>query len=155
MRGEKHAYRVYVTDALGSPPRARGKAPACRHRGRWCRDHPRVRGEKRPQHRPVLAHVGSPPRARGKVLRHTGKENLRGITPACAGKRPRPKRDPGACWDHPRVRGEKRCDLCDTVTVQGSPPRARGKAGVFALFVDVAGITPACAGKRLAWEERR
>ena len=28
--------------------------------------------------------------------------------------------------DHPRVREDKQCDLCDTVTVQGSPPRARG-----------------------------
>ena len=75
-----------------------------------------------------------------------------GITPACAGKSD-PEKQPGAArWDHPRVCGEK-CTACGVspITV-GSPPRVRGKDGVYVLGCSGHGITPACAGKSLTWD---
>ena len=73
----------------------------------------------------------SPPRVRGKGLLPTARSSCRRITPACAGKS-RSLRMPGmACWDHPRVCGEKAA--CRTLSV--------GRKG----------ITPACAGKRMVF----
>ncbi len=51
--------------------------------------------------------------------------------------------------DHPRVCGEK-CPsalLCDIM--YGSPPRVRGKGRRARRAAELAGITPACAGKRI------
>ena len=56
---------------------------------------------------------------------------------------------PPACWDHPRVCGEKNRSLTDTEQAEGSPPRMRGKAQNEQLQQLGAGITPAYAGKRL------
>ena len=76
-------------------------------------------------------YAGSPPRMRGKdPPGYRGRGPCR-ITPACAGKS-RSLRMPGmACWDHPRVCGEKAA--CRTLSV--------GRKG----------ITPACAGKRMVF----
>ena len=49
--------------------------------------------------------------------------------------------------DHPRACGEKDKAKEMGATTKGSPPHVRGKAHVIADRVDVAGITPACAGK--------
>ena len=93
---------------------------------------------------------------------------LRGITPACAGKRPS-RRTP--CWcgrNHPRMRGEESSRRAALTFLGESPPHARGRAfgqrgqlldgqespphargRAIDSFADVvqAGITPACAGK--------
>ena len=149
VRGEKKSARLAVAAALGSPPRARGKAlatvcvpvagritPACAGKSiqslrRWLPppDHPRVRGEKLWAAGKIARPKGSPPRARGKA------------TPrACTTRYRR---------DHPRVRGEKRSKSPARWTSSGSPPRARGK-GIRKLEGQLdPGITPACAGKRL------
>ena len=50
-------------------------------------------------------------------------------------------------WDHPRVRGEKTAQNYMRIAREGSPPRARGKVIVNKDNSDLAGITPACAGK--------
>ena len=45
------------------------------------------------------------------------------------------------------MRGEKSSFRSFTVSIAGSPPRARGKVGHIRHSIDVARITPACAGK--------
>ena len=69
------------------------------------------------------------------------------ITPACAGKRARPRRWVRPPRDHPRVCGEKPFSQLDSTVPPGSPPRVRGKAGAAGPCTGGAGITPACAGK--------
>ena len=71
--------------------------------------------------------MGSPPRMRGKdALGHLICVKTR-ITPAYAGKSGVVVRLGRACWDHPRVCGEKKVaeDIGSEDT--GSPPRMRGK----------------------------
>ena len=149
--GEKLKMPCWIAPSVGSPPRMRGKAGRCRDRRPCARitpacagkrytrcfacprptDHPRVCGEKLFNHRFFVNHRGSPPRVRGKGLLPTARSSCRRITPACAGKS-RSLRMPGmACWDHPRVCGEKAA--CRTLSV--------GRKG----------ITPACAGKRMVF----
>ena len=70
-------------------------------------DHPRVGGEKPARRRAFKRPTGSPPRGRGKVLAALMPENRLGITPAWAGKRYTSTVSMVACWDHPRVGGEK------------------------------------------------
>ncbi len=71
------------------------------------------------------------------------------ITPAYAGKSCPTLSDDGHNRDHPRLRGEKPLSnyMCD-VTL-GSPPPTRGKGDTVNQSVQVLGITPAYAGKRL------
>ena len=125
--GEKRRLNMLHTGGPGSPPRVRGKerkivsynvcrriTPACAGKSALLiksaipsKDHPRVCGEKLTLENHTTERGGSPPRVRGKELKQTDKQNRKGITPACAGKR---------CvdfsvfiWvgDHPRVCGEK------------------------------------------------
>ena len=98
--------------------------------------------------------VGSPPRMRGKGDAVRDNLDAGGITPAHAGKRGTYTSRATARWDHPRACGEKRCVICFTVAVAGSPPRMRGKAIRQIVEVEVTGITPAHAGKsQLAFQE--
>ena len=118
---------------------------------RWCasrRDHPRVCGEKISKLVELTGIPGSPPRVRGKVTYRNAVRFGLGITPACAGKRQACTVHLTATWDHPRVRGEKIVRRRNGHIGVGSPPRARGKVCLGGLAVDLAGITPACAGKR-------
>ena len=71
------------------------------------------------------------------------------ITPACAGKSPASGPGCGKTGDHPRVCGEKTRYQNLKTTIQGSPPRVRGKAGPAAAPCPALRITPACAGKRM------
>ena len=130
-------------------------------------DHPRVRGEKASSVSQSSVKVGSPPRVRGKerqdiqkrlegyiTPRARGKDMLgldrrvgRHITPACAGKRKEVGGANPEVVDHPRVRGEKPISSLHDRFDSQSPPRARGKVDPLHELVQVAGITPACAGK--------
>ena len=65
--GEKPKSKATQTNATGSPPRGRGKAPHGQPSGISARDHPRVGGEKKQYLREKNANRGSPPRGRGKV----------------------------------------------------------------------------------------
>ena len=169
MCGEKYPFLCANFFVLGSPPRVRGKGfqsfsammgrritPACAGKRSfkakqtaktW--DHPRVCGEKLDVFDTDKSHLGSPPRVRGKVHQHDARPAGKGITPACAGKRPLSS----ACilrdWDHPRVCGEKYQRKASTNTAIGSPPRVRGKVYNSCIKMYPTGITPACAGKSL------
>ena len=70
-----------------------------------------------------------------------------GITPAYAGKRNPQKRRLGMQKDHPRVCGEKLSISERVSSVEGSPPRMRGKVRGLQQRFKQPGITPAYAGK--------
>ena len=57
-----------------------------------------------PRNVPIL---GSPPRVRGTAMEIDGKEESRGITPACAGNRRTFPGHSAKKRDHPRVCGEQ------------------------------------------------
>ena len=96
----------------------------------------------------LLLKEGSPPRMRGKgEALDCDLEDLR-ITPACTGKRTRPRRWVRPPRDHPRVCGEKVPITCVPKYALGSPPRMRGKAAKSEDAAAIDRITPACAGKR-------
>ena len=70
-----------------------------------------------------------------------------GITPAWAGKRATRRASFSPSWDHPRVGGEKLTWHIAYLLPNGSPPRGRGKDDAAVLIEQLAGITPAWAGK--------
>ena len=98
---------------------------------------------------------GSPPRVRGKVPVDQCNNAATGITPAYAGKRALCFRTLSHMRDHPRVCGEKRSGKWPRHRWQGSPPRMRGKAPLFQLWLLPLRITPAYAGKRRKVHIRR
>ena len=85
---------------------------------------------------------------RGKEAAGTWEHWRTRITPAYAGKSFAYCSCNVSDWDHPRVCGEKLRISARLCIVMGSPPRMRGKAQQFQEQVEVAGITPAYAGKR-------
>ena len=72
--------------------------------------------------------VGSPPHVRGKVAILVSRDEIRRITPACAGK----SAITASLGTH----------------LAGSPPHVRGKVEALHHGRAQRGITPACAGKR-------
>ena len=74
--------------------------------------------------------MGSPPLARGKALHLVGYLTPIGITPACAGKSAARHFFRAQLGDHPRLRGEKSSERRQMGASWGSPPLARGKAGL-------------------------
>ena len=167
MRGEDNCFGVVSEVFDGSPPHARGRqsltisemdsfgiTPACAGKTRFrgegydrLADHPRMRGEDSPMKSSRKLDSGSPPHARGR------RENARpfgqwaGITPACAGKTPRPSRRVGERQDHPRMRGEDKNGSRGYRYYAGSPPHARGRRRTSFARPTTSRITPACAGK--------
>ena len=85
---------------------------------------------------------------RGKVCNQQVTKFKLGITPACAGKRPRLPFFDIFGGDHPRVCGEKARCTAGIFPVSGSPSRVRGKENVDTYKRRHSRITPACAGKR-------
>ena len=145
--GEKHEAFEVVPYDTGITPAYAGKR-ASRPTGRsgaW--DHPRVCGEKIGQSNRAARHLGSPPRMRGKAPARIAEMMLSRITPACAGKSlPAVLKCPPT-RDHPRVCGEKPLQSSVNCTMEGSPPRMRGKGVVHVFVPEKFGITPAYAGK--------
>ena len=144
----KVAGLMYLSQQLGITPACAGKSATPNDASKLVRDHPRMRGEKSGMRYQPGFGWGSPPHARGKVLRQIHERKLRGITPACAGKRMLRATMTYEKGDHPRMRGEKPACLFKRQPGQGSPPHARGKAVIFPVANIRLGITPACAGKR-------
>ena len=70
-----------------------------------------------------------------------------GITPACAGKTICYNIVCSNFWDHPRVCGKNLNVKSVACSTGGSPPRVREKLVIQDIAHDIAGITPACAGK--------
>ena len=104
-------------------------------------------GEKQAADWVLAMPVGSPPRVRGKEVFDAQEATLKGITPACAGKRLVAASARGGIEDHPRVCGEKGQVQTQPSAQLGSPPRVRGKADFRISSERQTGITPACAGK--------
>ena len=151
----------------GSPPHARGRltpfsgrpvdkriTPACAGKtvrqfvaDRTFRDHPRMRGEDlwRKLGRTLI--LGSPPHARGRRSSRQSASDLRGITPACAGKTVWLSAPKVPIVDHPRMRGEDATMRHCSMILSGSPPHARGRLISVVLGTERTRITPACAGK--------
>ena len=103
--------------------------------------------------------LGSPPRVRGKGIVHVFVSEEFGITPACAGKSQGYQCHTSGYKDHPHVCGEKLLAQLRTGSIEGSPPRMRGKVLGKAVLFDCHGITPAYAGKscravRSRWRAR-
>ena len=88
---------------------------------------------------------------RGKDIREHFEKPVNRITPAYAGKRRKSQTLSGAQRDHPRVCGEKAEDIAVKVSATGSPPRMRGKVFLTLSRSSSSGITPAYAGKSLAF----
>ena len=108
-----------------------------------------MRGEKLYMAVTPDEYEGSPPHARGKGGGVHGLRAAIRITPACAGKSHRVLYPDRRGRDHPRMRGEKQSFVDFRCLVLGSPPHARGKGKEICALTSPAGITPACAGKRL------
>lgn len=102
-----------------------------------------------------MSQVGSPPRVRGKGGAASTSWICSGITPAYAGKSWLPSRGLLADQDHPRVCGEKPLQSSVNCTMEGSPPRMRGKVVLSSENPLCRGITPAYAGKRFRWRATR
>ena len=105
-------------------------------------------GEKNGICRAKVPHLGSPPRMRGKAVGVAVAPVVTGITPAYAGKRASQLCAGLAPRDHPRVCGEKALQSSVNCTMEGSPPRMRGKDLSAIVSPPYVGITPAYAGKR-------
>jgi len=167
VRGEQRSSCSFDSPNEGSPPRARGAGSRQSGRRRRNRDHPRVRGEQHEQGHQLAVLTGSPPRARGAGELAPAPLRARGITPACAGSRPRSRPASALAWwitpacagsrswpgrarrrarDHPRVRGEQVDGDTGGVGEAGSPPRARGAVVLPRRISTRSRITPACAG---------
>ena len=109
LRGEQCFWPVRLAAEIGSPPLARGTVdtlsgipaadgitPACAGNSCGCGlkhlllgDHPRLRGEQMLHAVTCAQQRGSPPLARGTGHVDFKAGTIRGITPACAGNRPR------------------------------------------------------------------
>ena len=85
---------------------------------------------------------------RGKALLREIRRCVVGITPAYAGKRRQGHGQKKKCGDHPRICGEKKPYQWLIAPHLGSPPHMRGKDFFHPVIGDIAGITPAYAGKR-------
>ena len=70
-----------------------------------------------------------------------------GITPAHAGKRAARTSSASSPRDHPRTCGEKEKTAMLCSIALGSPPHMRGKGAISYIAHNLAGITPAHAGK--------
>ena len=152
---------------IGSPPRVRGKppiftiacvyigiTPACAGKTYVIRvklvcvqDHPRVCGENSASGSMPCRMMGSPPRVRGKPPHFIRCRCNRRITPACAGKTLHFHEQKRAEKDHPRVCGENGRYRGALESLEGSPPRVRGKPEIHPGQKSCCRITPACAGK--------
>ncbi len=110
--------------------------------------YPRLRGEQRHPGSGRTIAAGPPPRAREANPCLLQNRHPLGITPACAGSSIDGRGGMLTPWDHPRVRGEQPSSAVNAGPSGGSPPRARGAAGLSGADPALPGITPACAGSR-------
>ena len=90
---------------------------------------------------------GSPPHARGRQSDVPSHNQVRRITPACAGKTSDGYSGGQWRWDHPRMRGEDGMFMNFAFDWSGSPPHARGRLLQHVKPDIHCRITPACAGK--------
>ena len=98
--------------------------------------HPRIRGEDLYNRCRHHRDMGSPPHTRGRSPQIFIRENVKGFTPAYAGKMFTPAyagkiRLTAALllpyWVHPRIRGEDGAVYLRLAWIAGSPPHTRGR----------------------------
>ena len=175
LRGEQLPSVRHGAGDKGSPPLARGTVskvivpldtvgitPACAgnrvytaSRPSRPADHPRLRGEQFQLSLLAVWDSGSPPLARGTAAPNTLPSARAGITPACAGNSFQTRPVTALRWDHPRLRGEQTLWAKTCGSHRGSPPLARGTAGLTLTAGSAARITPACAGNRQRQRQRQ
>ena len=114
---------------------------------RIAEDHPRRCGENIISQPFLQCKVGSPPQVRGKLYVGVTAGNVRGITPAGAGKTSCNSCNSGTVRDHPRRCGENQTEFGLNYVKNGSPPQVRGKLNSAYRKPDMVRITPAGAGK--------
>ena len=139
-----------LSQNFGITPADAGKTVKIHDSERKPQDHPRGCGEN-PQPQPMTRWTkGSPPRMRGKPPGKCKLFELRGITPADAGKTFSHTTLPHSGQDHPRGCGENVRAVTALSAHAGSPPRMRGKLSNCSTYVEYERITPADAGKTAA-----
>ena len=106
MRGEDEMVGVREREALRITPACAGKTGGYGVGECSFQDHPRMRGEDRAVDHLGVCGEGSPPHARGRLDEDKITQEVRRITPACAGKTPTPTNPTQPSPDHPRMRGE-------------------------------------------------
>ena len=127
------------TRNASSPPHASPAHPRSRgenEHGRWC---PR-RAE------------GSSPLTRGKLRARPGRQDVRGLIPAHAGKTAAINCGQSMRKAHPRSRGENMLGTAKVVDWDGSSPLTRGKPMICSPKNWLSGLIPAHAGKTPTWE---
>ena len=104
--------------------------------------------------RPMVS-CGSPPRMRGQVEPLVPWTKHNRITPADAGTSSSWQKAPVHSWDHPRGCGDKGFEPMDPQVGGGSPPRMRGQVHREPGDTHSQRITPADAGTRRLWGDKR
>ena len=94
---------------------------------------------------------GSPPQVRGKLDMELFQAHYNRITPAGAGKTYHAELFPRKLEDHPRRCGENKYNCLQIYFDEGSPPQVRGKQKQVRSATTDRRITPAGAGKTLAF----
>ena len=128
MRG-KEILDALRTALVGITPAYAGKSHFLVVNEILTKDHPRVCGEKMAMRKSVRLNLGSPPRMRGKADALCKIVVQLRITPAYAGKSVIRGGLVALNEDHPRVCGEKSFKSSVLPSLEGSPPRMRGKEG--------------------------
>ena len=149
MRGDDVITASFIAGAMGAPPHARGRhppperflgmarnTPACAGTTRPGRpspssggEHPRMRGDDRCMVVSRRSSSGTPPHARGRFTPEVPFLLGVGSTPACAGTTNPARPSATRSAEHPRMRGDDRCQELLPHTLDGAPPHARGRHG--------------------------
>ncbi len=145
--GDGWSQRRSVDQAMGSPPRGRGRRAGLPSRQQgagltpaWAgtagrptmcalraRAHPRVGGDGQLGATTLNRKWGSPPRGRGRLRHDRPRLRPRGLTPAWAGTAKSTRLGVSPCRAHPRVGGDGGFHLGGQGGSEGSPPRGRGR----------------------------
>ena len=146
MRGKRQERSCYAASTRITPAHA-GKTTTTASSSLRPTDHPRACGENGGTKEKRACARGSPPRMRGKLHTRHHRNRAGRITPAHAGKTSSRFTARSSPADHPRACGENPTTKAVRKTVNGSPPRMRGKHSRCAVPLRQARITPAHAGK--------
>ena len=170
MRGERRISGCSRCRTVGSSPHARGTLSAMRGPAAAARlipacagnapfggsptgekaVHPRMRGERTGAARGNVIAGGSSPHARGTPATEPVALRNNRFIPACAGNA---RGREGAVIGntvHPRMRGERRCQLRHAQPPPGSSPHARGTHAACRIRPGVRRFIPACAGNAIS-----
>ena len=174
LRGEHQRPPRGVVEGGGPPPPARGALPRRQHRSleagttpacagstasrasprAAARDHPACAGSTSCGLKVEHTRQGPPPPARGAPSPSSGRTDVAGTTPACAGSTLFSIAHASVTRDHPRLRGEHYERHVMTDQLAGPPPPARGAPVAQHRRSAHGGTTPACAGSTAAASRR-